>query len=190
MLQLGNVVEAFGYLLPPTYIASYAHTIGLPSITGAVLIALLSLASVFGSLIHGILGDHLPLQTVILISTLGTTISVFLFWGLAKHVAVLAVFAMIYGFFAGGFSSTYPGILKEMKNVDEGVDNGVVMGMLLGGRGVGFVVGGGVSSALLGGGKGGWGYASEYGGVILCTGVTAVFGGWGWIWMMGKSLLH
>lgn len=194
MLQAGNVIQSCGYLLPTTYLASYAHALGLPSLTGAVLIAVFSLASVPGGLTIGMLSDRLRPTTVILISSLGSTIAVFLFWGLSTHLALLIVFSILYGFFAGGFSSTYPGILKEMGETDERVDTGLVMGLLLGGRGVGFVVGGPVSAALLkmggsviGGGK--WGYDTQYGPVILCTGATALFGGWGWMWKVLRSAL-
>ena len=99
------------------------------------------------------------------------------------------VFVLGYGFFAGGFSSTYSGVFKEVKRDEResgaDVDPGLVMGLLLGGRGVGFVVGGPVSAGLLKsawGEMGRWGYDTEYGLVIVITGLTAVFGGWGWMW--------
>ncbi|UZP39732.1 hypothetical protein NXS19_007548 [Fusarium pseudograminearum] len=56
MLQFG-IVQSLGYLMPSTYLASYANAIGLSSVTGPILLALFSLASVPGSLIHGMLGD-------------------------------------------------------------------------------------------------------------------------------------
>jgi len=192
MLQTGNIIQSLGYLLPTTYLSSYAHTLGLPSITGALLIAVVSLASVPGSFITGLLNDHLAPTNVILISSLGSTLAVFLFWGLSSNVALLATFAVLYGFFAGGFSSTYPGVLHEMRRENSNVDTGLVMGLLLGGRGVGFVVGGPVSGGLL---KGAWsmsgssGYSSQYGPIIVATGATALFGGWGWMWKVLKGAL-
>jgi MFS family permease len=194
MLEIGNVVQAFGYLLPTTYLASYANDLGLPSISGAVLIAVVSLANVPGSLFSGYLGDRLQPTTVILISSIGSTVAVLLFWGLAAQMALLVIFAAAYGFFAGGFSSTYSGILKEMKRADEGVEAGLVMGLLLGGRGVGFMAAGPVSAALLKGGErmiehAKWGYDTQYGPVIICTGATALFGSWGWMWKMLKAAL-
>lgn len=198
MMQLGNVIQSFGYLYPSTYLASYAHSLGLPEVTGAVLIAVFALASVPGSFSLGLLGDRLKPTTVILISSLGSTIAVFLFWGLAAHIALLVVFVILYGFFAGGFSSTYPGILKEVKGQGEeegdSVDTGLVMGLLLGGRGVGFVVGGPVSASLLKMGgpvveRASTGYGSLYGPAILCTGATALLGGWGWMWKVGRSVV-
>jgi MFS family permease len=183
MLQAGNVIQSFGYILPNTYLASYAHTMGLPTITGAVIMTVFSVASVPGGLVHGMLVDRLKPTTVILISSLGSTVAVFALWGLAKHIALLVLFAVAYGFFAGGFSSTYPGILHELKREDEGVDTGLVMGLLLGGRGVGYMASGPASGALLESawsaleGMGHLGHSTEYGPVIVCTGATALFGG-------------
>jgi MFS family permease len=193
MLELGNTIQSLGYLLPTTYLSSYAHTIGLSSMTGTILIALFALASIPGALVLGYLNDHITPTTTILISSLGSATSIFLFWGLAgsnsSGLGLLVGFVLLYGFFAGGFSSTYSGVFKEVKRGEREsageVDPGLVMGLLLGGRGVGFVVGGPVSSGLF---KGSWstlgnlGYDTEYGAVIVVTGVTAVLGGWGWMW--------
>jgi hypothetical protein len=67
MLQLGSICQALGYLLPTTYLASYAHDLGLPSLTGAVLIAVCSLASVLGSFVTGFVNDKLTPTTVIFV---------------------------------------------------------------------------------------------------------------------------
>ena len=187
MLQVGNICQALGYLLPTTYLTSYAHDLGLPRLTGAILIAVCSLGSVLGSLVTGFLNDRLTPTTVILLSSLGSTLAVLIFWGLSSGIALLSVFAIFYGFFAGGFSSTYPGILHEMRKEDRNVDTGLVMGLLLGGRGIGFLMSGPVSGGLMKSalGEGGTlGYDTQYGPIIVATGVTALFGSWGWMWKM------
>ncbi|PQE31439.1 hypothetical protein CJF32_00008061 [Rutstroemia sp. NJR-2017a WRK4] len=191
MMQVGNVVQAFGYLLPSTYLSSYAHTIGLPTIAGAILIAVLSMASGLGSLIHGYLNDRTTAAITILVSSVGSTLAVFLLWGLRTEFGLLMAFAVVYGFFAGGFSSTYPGISKALKNEDEGIETGHVMGLLLGGRGLGFVIGGPISTALLRSSwsdTGYWGYTTVYGPVIVCTGATALLGAWRWMWDAGRRI--
>ncbi|EPE24735.1 MFS general substrate transporter [Glarea lozoyensis ATCC 20868] len=191
-LQIGNVIQSFGYLLPSAYLPSYAHDLGLPNLTGAILVALFSLASTPGGIVHGILCDRSSPTLIILLSSLGSALAVFVFWGLATEspLPLLVVFALVYGFFAGGFSSTYPGVEKELKSQDEELDTGLVMGCLLGGRGVGYVVSGPVSGGLLGVWKAGgsWGGGNEYGGVVLVTGITAVLGGWGWGWKYGRKV--
>ncbi|KAH8682311.1 MFS monocarboxylate transporter [Xylariales sp. PMI_506] len=192
MLQIGNVVQSLGYQMPNTYIASYAQSIGLASPLGPLFLALFSLASVFGGIFLGMLGDKLPATTVIFISSVGSALSVFLLWGMSQQLAVLIIFAIVYGFFAGGFSSTWSSILHEMKRQDPSVDTGLIFGMLMGGRGLGFVLSGPVSGALLETGglsvQGFTGYATQYGTIIICTGLTAILGAWGWFWNQGKHM--
>lgn len=68
-----------------------------------------------------------------------------------------------------------------------------MMGLLLGGRGAGFVAGGPVGAGLLKGAwstAGKWGYSTEYESGIVVTGVTAVLGGWGWGWKIMKGLVE
>ncbi|KAI1091593.1 MFS general substrate transporter [Rostrohypoxylon terebratum] len=195
ILQFGNILQSMGYLMPSTYLASYANALGFPSITGPVFLALISLASVPGSLLIGLLNDTgLPATTVILISSLGSALPVFLLWGLGGHqVAVLVLFTLLYGFFAGGFSSTWSGIQRELRSTDGAVDTGLVFGMLLGGRGLGFVLSGPVGGALLEvdrlKAQDFSGYATQYGPMIIYTGLTATLGAWGWFWTMGKKAM-
>ncbi|KAK8122077.1 hypothetical protein PG984_010747 [Apiospora sp. TS-2023a] len=190
MLQIGITLQSLGYLMPQTYIASYAQSLDLPDITGPILLALFQVASVPGSLVFGPLGDRLPVTTVILVSSLGSALAVFLLWGISQKFAVLVVFCLVYGFFAGGFSSTWSGILQEMKRRDTSLDTGLIFGMLMGGRGVGFVLSGPISGALLS--MSHWsaaslsGYATRYGPMIVCTGLTATLGAWGSFWDFGK----
>jgi len=192
MLQFGITVQALGYLMPTTYLASYATAIGFSSITGPILLALFAFASVPGSLIHGLLGDRMSATTMIVISSLGSALPVFLLWGLSRHISTMVVFVILYGFFAGGFSATWSGILNEMKRHDPTTDTSLVFGMLLGGRGIGFVLGGPVSGALVSMGTrfgdGSLGYATEYGPMILCTGATALLGAWAPIWKFSKQV--
>ena len=106
---------------------------------------------------------------------------------------------MIFGFFAGGFSGTWAGVVSEMEGEaaahNEPLDSGVVYGLLNGARGVGYVVGGLVGLALLAAGQGkgdglvgGNGYETEYWAVILFTGVSTIFGGAGVFIGGGKML--
>jgi MFS family permease len=187
MLQTGNVLQSLGYFLPSTYLSSYAvSSLHASSTIGTLLIALFNGASVPGGIVIGMLGDRWRVTNVVLVTSLGSTVAVFLFWGLARQVALLAVFALVYGFFAGGFSSTWSGVLTELKRESPALDTGLVFGLLAGGRGVGNVVSGPLSVALfaedgwLRDGKD-WGYSSEYGPIILFTGATALLGGWGWL---------
>ena len=101
-------------------------------------------------------------------------------------MALLVLFAIIYGFFAGGYSATWGGVIKEMEKEaaerNEAIDTGIVYGLLNGARGVGYVSGGLVGVQLLKAGSekmvGRFGYGTPYGPLILYTGLSTSLGGW------------
>ncbi|EED16199.1 hypothetical protein TSTA_013050 [Talaromyces stipitatus ATCC 10500] len=82
----------------------------------------------------GILCDKFDITDVILLSSLISAVSVLLFWGLCPiHGAVLlALFSITYGFFAGGFSSTWSGVLNEVKRANPGLETGLVLNLFAG----------------------------------------------------------
>jgi MFS family permease len=185
-LQLCNILEGLGFFLPAIYLPSYAQSLSLQPIAGTALLATLNIFSVLGSIGMGFLCDRLCVHTVIAISTAGATLSVFLLWGLATELPLLVVFAATYGFFAGGFSATWAGMMKEVQRVSTGARMGTLMGLFAAGRGIGAVLSGPVSEVLMrkdhlgGGGEDGrgarFGYGTRYGVLIVFTGVSAGFG--------------
>ena len=195
ILQTGNIFQSLGYFLPSAYLVSYASTIGLSRNVGTLMIALLNATSIPGSVVLGMLIDRYAVSNVILISTLGSTVAVLLFWGLANQVALLAIFAIFYGFFAGGFSATWSGVMQQLKREKPALDTGLVFGLLAGARGLGNVISGPVSSALInadfskGAAHAGLGYETRYGWLIVFTGATALLGGWGCVWKLCRTTL-
>ncbi|CAK7229451.1 hypothetical protein SCUCBS95973_007226 [Sporothrix curviconia] len=205
MLMVGNIIQSLGYQMPNTYLSAYAVSLGLEQSTtlatyaGPLLLALFSVASVPGTMVMGMLGDRLPATTVVLISSVGSAVSVFALWYVSdltrfhgNPLAILIAFALAYGFFAGGFSSTWSAVLHDMRKRDETANTGLVFGMLMGGRGLGFVLSGPISGALLAVGAAAGGpsktsvVVGEYAPVILCTGTTAILGAWGSLWSLGR----
>ncbi|KAI1070400.1 hypothetical protein LB507_010314 [Fusarium sp. FIESC RH6] len=186
MMQAGVIIQSLGYLMPSTYLASYASTIGLPSITGPILLALFSVASVPGGIVHGMVGDKTSATKAVTIASLGSALPIFLLWGLSLNLANLVVFVVLYGFFAGGFSSTWSNMSSDIQKDDASADSALIFGMLMGGRGIGYVSAGPLSGVLLQAKASlsdeALGYATKYGPMIICTGVTAVFGAWAPIW--------
>lgn len=105
------------------------------------------------------------------------------------------LYSLVYGFFAGGYSGTWGGIIKEMEceaaERNEAIDSGMVYGLLNGARGVGFVGGGvaGVQLLKAGNSIAKFGYDTRYGPLILYTGLATAFGGWS-IAFKGQSVLR
>lgn len=177
--QLSSMFESLGYNLPTIYLSSYAISIGLPRGAGTLVIALLNCASIVGALGTGYLCDHLRVTTVISISTIGSTLSVLLFWGLATDFEVLILFALSYGIFAGGFSATWSGMIREIRNEDDKAQLGM-LGLFNAGRGLSSMLSGPLSGLILKGaplkGKAALGYGTGYGALILFTAISAFLG--------------
>ncbi|KAJ5894967.1 hypothetical protein N7495_006658 [Penicillium taxi] len=179
--NLGNILEALGFFLPGIYLPSFAHRIGATELVASLTVTVLNLASVFGSVALGFLTDRFHVLTCIAISTVGTVISVFLLWGFSTTVPVLLVFCVAYGLFAGSYSATWSGMIREVQKVDSAADPTIIFSLIAFGRGIGNVVSGPFSEFLLRKDSRNehmlGAYGSGFGLVIGCTGLTAFLGG-------------
>ncbi|KAK3494904.1 major facilitator superfamily domain-containing protein [Neurospora hispaniola] len=198
--QLFNIIEALGFFLPGIYLPSYARSVlQAQGFLTSLTLLLLNVASVFGCVAMGWFIDRLDVTTCIMLSTAGTVLGTFFLWGFGTNLAVLYVFCVVYGFFAGSFTSAWPGIMKEVAKLGHSgsaetenehgskpVDPTMVFAFLALGRGVGNVVSGPLSETLVKElpwqGQALAGYGSGYGGLIAFTGVTALVGGGSFLW--------
>lgn len=99
-----TVVFSLGFYLPSLYLPSYAASLGLSSRTGAMLLALISMAQVLGQFSFGYLSDgRLPLNILLLSSSIVGAVASLTLWGLAQSLVPLVLFSLIYGFFAYAF---------------------------------------------------------------------------------------
>ncbi|USW50697.1 Putative major facilitator superfamily, MFS transporter superfamily [Septoria linicola] len=202
--SLANTTFSSGYGLPQTYLSSYAReTLHLSTLSSSLMITLFNAPGIISCLGFGFLSDRYPhnfsAATNTSISAFGSAACTLLLWGLASNriPAVLICFSLFYGFFAGGYSSTWGGWIKELEaeaeRFGEEINTGMLYGLLNGARGVGYVVSGVAGVELLKSGGLGqehqgerWGYGTRYGGLILFTGVSCVVGGWSIVWRRRK----
>lgn len=174
------MIAGLGYFLPPIFLPSYARSLGAGNFTSILTVILLNLAACFGNLMMGLIMGKLHFTTCMLISTIGTCISVFIFWGFSESLPLLYVFCITYGLFASSFPGTWPGVVRDETDKNKKADMGMVFAMLAAGKGVGNVASGPLSEALLNSPS--WhnakfGYGSMYGVLIVFTGATAFCGG-------------
>jgi len=180
ILQLGNVIESFGFFIPAIYLPSYARDLGAGSFLSTLTLILLNGAGCLGCVVMGSLVDRYHVTTCVLISTIGSTLAAFLLWGLSGSLAPLYIFSILWGLFAGCWASIWPGIMRDVQRKKENADSGMVFACLAAGKGIGNVASGPLSEALIRSGY--WrgaalGYGSGYGPLIVFTGVTALCGG-------------
>ena len=190
LLQIGNIVEGLGYFIPTIYLPTFATYLGYSTEIGTLLVTLANTASVLSAVALGMLCDRFHVTTVVMLGAVGAVISVFLLWGFATQLPLLIIFSLVYGLFAGGWTSTYAGTIQEVKKKKEpGADVGILIGLLSAGRGVGAVASGPMSEALLDlklwQGQAKFAYGSGYGGLIIVIGITALLGG---ISFLGRRL--
>ena len=104
LYTISNVFQAMGYFFPSLYLPSYASSLGLSPTTGALLLALFSMAQVGGQLTFGFLSDNrLPLHLLLFLSPVISAIAAFSIWGFSPSLPPLTVFSIIYDFFGAGY---------------------------------------------------------------------------------------
>ena len=179
ILQAGNIMQGLGFFVPSIYLPSYMKALGFSNTVSTLPIILINIAAVIGSVSMGSIVDRTHVTTAILISTVGAMLSVFLVWGFSTSLPPLLTFCFMYGLFAGSFTNTWPGILRTVQTSTGQMESSMVFSFLSLGRGVGNVVSGPVSEALLKTGHvGGLGlYGTQYGCLVIWTGVSAALGG-------------
>ena len=186
------VVQGSGYGIPQTYLGSYAEEVAFLSVgSGTLLLALFNAASIFATVLFGWLGDlkggRRSSDLIATLPLLSSAVATFLFWALDTQGSIwqLVIFALTFGFFAGGYSGTWGGMLKQMETecLDhrEAFDPGVLYGLLNGMRGVGYTGGGLVGLRLLEAGRlqvsQRFALGSSYGPLILFTALSSCLGG-------------
>ncbi len=191
--QAANVIQALGFFLPGIYLPTYATSIGAGPFPSALTILLVNVASVFGCAVMGSLTDHLHVTTCLLLSATGAALGTFLLWGFATSLPLLFVYCIIYGLFAGSYTSAWTGIMQQITSEPVAGSAGrgtfdptMVLGVLSTGRGIGSVVSGPLSQVLIKGlpwqGKALGAYGSGYGPLIAFTGATAAMSGTVFLW--------
>lgn len=204
--SIATLLQSAGYGIPQTYLSEYARNVSALSPTfSTLLLTLINIPGICSSTFFGFLSDnkhfHLSSSAVTAISALSSALAAFLFWGMAANggIALLILFALTFGFFASAYSATWGGVMNDMEQDaarrNEAVDSGVLYGLLNGARGIGYVSGGLLSVPLINAGGrtsiGGYGYGTTYGPLIVFTGMSLAFGGWGLAFTpKWKSILH
>lgn len=146
--SVSNLMMGFGYFFPFLYIPSYATVNGISSTKGALLLALMSVSQVFGQQTFGHLSDgKVPLNLLAGISALVAGVMVYTGWGLAHTFPVLAVFAILYGFFASGYTALWLRMGTSVSSEPSAAF--AAYGLLNVGKGIGNVLAGPISGALL-----------------------------------------
>lgn len=183
--QAFNIIQGMGYFLPSNYLPSYVEARGLTSTFGSLSLLMLNVAGSFGCILVGALVDRFDVTHILFGVSILAGLSILTLWGLSTSIAPLVIFCLAYGFTGGAYSSAWGGVVKDIQKNDAGVDTSLLFGLLAAGRGVGAVISGPLSEALLSHDhvfhmvKSA--YESEYGVIVIFSGCTVLAGGLSWI---------
>ncbi|QRW08119.1 major facilitator superfamily transporter [Ceratobasidium sp. AG-Ba] len=172
ILVAGNLLQGIGNFIPTLWLPTFATDLNLNVTAGTLTVVLMN-----SSIVLGHFADKYDLRIIMLVSILGSSLSVFLLWGLASTLPPLLVFALIYGFLAAPFSSLWPKFCSVVSNEPHLTVR--LMGIFVGSRGIGNILAGPVSTVLLRTSFSGsrndpnYGYQlNNYGPLIIFTGAT------------------
>ena len=143
-----NLAMGLGYFFPSLYLPSYTTANGMSSTQGALLLAVMSISQVLGQITFGYLSDRkLPLDVLTISSSLVAGVAGYTCWGLAQGFTLLAVFAVIYGFFGAGYTALWARIGTKISS--EPTAAFTAFGLLNFGKGVGNVLTGPIGGVLM-----------------------------------------
>lgn len=142
---LSNLFQGFAYYIPSLYLPSYAASIGLSGTMGALLLAAHNVATGFGMFGFGWLSDRTSnVLLLVFASSFMASVASFVIWGFANSLAVLIVFALVFGLFAGAFPvfwAKFGAVLSD--------DPQPVYSMMAFGKGIGNLATGPITAGLL-----------------------------------------
>lgn len=181
LFTIGVACWSLGYTLPPLWLPSFAADIHLPSFAGPLSLALFNAAYSLGAIAFGMLVDRFHVSLPIFISSLGLMVAAFLFWGLTASQPMLYIFAVFWGAFGGGFTTTWSGCATVLRRLEPNgnVDTGLVLGLLAAAKGLGTVLGGPLSAKLL---DVEWrsdayfAYGTQFGPMVIFSGFSVMLG--------------
>ncbi|KAK5102766.1 hypothetical protein LTS08_003566 [Lithohypha guttulata] len=149
IFMFSNLLQACAAYLPFIYLPVFATQSGHSKETGALILAIGNIGMLVGDLGFGKLSDMVHVNLLIFLSSGVSAIATFVLWGLfgtgARSQGVLIGFAFLFGCFAGGFIVLW----ARMGTLFGERDAATIYSYMCLGRGVGGLVSGPISQALL-----------------------------------------
>jgi MFS family permease len=180
---LAILIQGMGFFFPSVFLPSYAASLDLPSVQGALLLAIMSVAQVAGQFAFGYLSDKtLPVSILATSCCVMAAAAALIFWGLAKSLVFLILFSLLYGFFGFGFGTMRVAMGRAVSDDPSTIFATYAIFVFL--QGVGNVLVSPISAALISGNAVRERFAvGRFDGVVILTGVSSVLaamviGGW------------
>jgi len=137
LLYLSSMLVCVGLFVPMVHLASFAQDLGYSEAQGVALVSLIGLGSLLGRFTIGGIADRLGRMRSLAVMYLGLGAMLVLWW-LATQYWILALFALSFGAFYGGFVALAPSIMMDLYGPR--ALSGII-GFLYTGPGIGTLIG-------------------------------------------------
>lgn len=111
---IAAAIGTFTLFVPPFFLPLVARSIGLPSATGAGLVAGFNACTAVGRLTSGPLCDKLGATNVFLVTMIVAAASMLAIWPISSNLPLLAAFAVLNGWSNGAFFVAAPTVAARM----------------------------------------------------------------------------
>jgi MFS family permease len=111
------------------------RSLGLNAQFGSLLIVMVNAASVMGFFLLGLLMGRSSVSSVILAISVGAAAAILVVWGVSTSIGPLFLFSVLYGLTAGSYSTSWTGMIRDIKERSLAADASIVFGFLAAGRG-------------------------------------------------------
>jgi MFS family permease len=98
--------------VPFVHIVPFARDLGISPATAVLLASLIGIGSIAGRFGLGTIADRLGRRNTMIVMFLGLTLML-AFWLVARNAWLLAIFALVYGAFYGGFVALIPAVIID-----------------------------------------------------------------------------
>ncbi|KAG2212545.1 hypothetical protein INT46_010026 [Mucor plumbeus] len=118
IMMMVGFVTTFGYLVPSFLLPSYATFLGLNPWVSTNLSAILSAINAVSKLVNGYTSDKIGRINGLTLCTFLAGIMSLAIWTNARTEPTIWVFAVLYGFFGGGYLTLFPASLPQVAGYD------------------------------------------------------------------------
>ena len=137
LLYVASVLVSVGLFVPMVHLASFAQDAGYSEAQGVALVSLIGVGSLLGRFTIGVVADRLGRLPSLAVMYVGLG-AMLVVWWLAPQYWLLALFALSFGAFYGGFVALAPSIMMDLYGPR--ALSGII-GFLYTGPGIGTLIG-------------------------------------------------
>lgn len=184
------LIQGIGFFFPTVFLPSFASSLNISSMNGALLLSVMSISQVLGQFALGYLSDmNLSVSLLAAVCCIVGAVSSLTLWGLGKSMTLLILFAIVYGFFSFGFGTLRVAMGRAVSDDPSNVVSTFAIFVFL--QGVGNILVGPISAALVAAPTAAERFgAGKYEGIIILTGTSsAVAASVIGLWHAGKRLI-